>query len=827
MSRRTFPRVTLAGLLAAGLAAPAVAQPPQTAPAPRPKNTLQFSFAIPTRNFDLFAFPGRTLDLTWTYTPAAAVAPAPRPAATPAPCCEAACCDKACPAPTAATPVKVVMAGPARAVAAPPVAVAVRSTAATYRPLGTWYKEVPGAVVSVTFGPDGDTLTARVCGACDGTTASVTLTADCAITRDGTVHGVVTGGDVEVVAGKELPGADRQGLAAAVQGLVDQPFAFRCRPADGGLMVGRVRVAPGKPVPADLLPPDGLLTGKFRHAADGKVPAPKPAPAGEKARPAVSFNGLPVVHERVDYVQDLPVPGFGPPPCPVVPCPSGVPTDTWQVMVGTFGEMLNGPHPAPVPCTPPVIAPTTVCPAPVALTQPGYVQDIMVRTLDEMMNGPQVARVPGYNCVPMASGERRPYPPPAVVSAPVVLAQPRPVPCPPQVVVTAPCPAAPPMAVAPVTYTVPLPPPVAPAMPAVARHNGLPVGTWCREVGPLQTTLTVKDGALTMTATMTAEVDGKTVTQGLVVTADCYATRDGLVGVLTGADLILEGDLPDDQSSDAAKVLAEAGKLHQALADKPFALTCRVVDGCLMVGNVRLAVPKLDGGAYYGLEDGSLVAGRYKPGGEKRTPARKPVKVSTTGGMTLPSPRYLEHHPQYFPPEPAFPLARELAAQEVAAGRCEVAPEPREVVRPAAACDHACPGVGGLVGACPAAAKLTVADVITLAKAGLGDEVIVTQLRLTGSTFVLSIPDLVELRRAGVSNAVILEMQTGEPGGASRLTPERIHGGIMYRPDPNARVQQLLNQSEDLRQVSEQWRRFWFADQPSHLTPDRVHGGTW
>jgi hypothetical protein len=36
-------------------------------------------------------------------------------------------------------------------------------------------------------------------------------------------------------------------------------------------------------------------------------------------------------------------------------------------------------------------------------------------------------------------------------------------------------------------------------------------------------------------------------------------------------------------------------------------------------------------------------------------------------GMTLPSPRYLQHPPQYFPPSPAFPLTRELASQERAA----------------------------------------------------------------------------------------------------------------------------------------------------------------
>lgn len=36
-------------------------------------------------------------------------------------------------------------------------------------------------------------------------------------------------------------------------------------------------------------------------------------------------------------------------------------------------------------------------------------------------------------------------------------------------------------------------------------------------------------------------------------------------------------------------------------------------------------------------------------------------------GQTLPSPRYLQHPPQYFPPSPPFPLSRELASQERAA----------------------------------------------------------------------------------------------------------------------------------------------------------------
>jgi hypothetical protein len=47
----------------------------------------------------------------------------------------------------------------------------------------------------------------------------------------------------------------------------------------------------------------------------------------------------------------------------------------------------------------------------------------------------------------------------------------------------------------------------------------------------------------------------------------------------------------------------------------------------------------------------------------------------------------------------------------------------------------------------------------------------------------------------------------------------------MYSSDPQLRMQELLNQSEDLRQARLEWRRFWMIDQPSHLTPERVHGG--
>jgi hypothetical protein len=47
----------------------------------------------------------------------------------------------------------------------------------------------------------------------------------------------------------------------------------------------------------------------------------------------------------------------------------------------------------------------------------------------------------------------------------------------------------------------------------------------------------------------------------------------------------------------------------------------------------------------------------------------------------------------------------------------------------------------------------------------------------------------------------------------------------LYSPDPQVRVSQLINQSEDLRTIQEEWQRIWFTDHPSHLTPNRVDGG--
>lgn len=47
----------------------------------------------------------------------------------------------------------------------------------------------------------------------------------------------------------------------------------------------------------------------------------------------------------------------------------------------------------------------------------------------------------------------------------------------------------------------------------------------------------------------------------------------------------------------------------------------------------------------------------------------------------------------------------------------------------------------------------------------------------------------------------------------------------IYDADPAVRARQLMYTSENLRQLREEWHRFWFLDQPDHMNPDRVHGG--
>jgi hypothetical protein len=195
--------------------------------------------------------------------------------------------------------------------------------------------------------------------------------------------------------------------------------------------------------------------------------------------------------------------------------------------------------------------------------------------------------------------------------------------------------------------------------------------------------LTIRDTHLSVVVSMT-EDDGRKMV--VTLTGDYHVSRDGghLVGLVTGLDVAKTGGDPD---GDVVRMAKGAAELQTVLADKPFAVSFRVYDGALMVGNVRMPACDDD---LVGLF--AAMGGRYAAG-EKAPP--KPVKV---GGV---------------------PASRPAATPS---------PNARGSVR----------------------------------------------------------------------------VNTAEP---------------------TARMQQLLYQSEDLRQVGNEWRRFWFNDQPSHLTPERIHGG--
>jgi predicted Zn-dependent protease len=50
-------------------------------------------------------------------------------------------------------------------------------------------------------------------------------------------------------------------------------------------------------------------------------------------------------------------------------------------------------------------------------------------------------------------------------------------------------------------------------------------------------------------------------------------------------------------------------------------------------------------------------------------------------------------------------------------------------------------------------------------------------------------------------------------------------GGFPGTRDDNVRMEQMLYASEDLRQIRDEWRRFWFTDMPDHLAPRLIDGG--
>ena len=83
-----------------------------------------------------------------------------------------------------------------------------------------------------------------------------------------------------------------------------------------------------------------------------------------------------------------------------------------------------------------------------------------------------------------------------------------------------------------------------------------------------------------------------------------------------------------------------------------------------------------------------------------------------------------------------------------------------------------------------AGSQMGIADVIQLAKEGRSDDLIINQMRTTASTYQLSTEDLRLLSSNGVSDRVIMEMQSRRPEKAVRYAPAPYRERIIYTPAP-------------------------------------------
>ncbi|HVL15110.1 MAG TPA: hypothetical protein VM529_21240, partial [Gemmata sp.] len=197
---------------------------------------------------------------------------------------------------------------------------------------------------------------------------------------------------------------------------------------------------------------------------------------------------------------------------------------------------------------------------------------------------------------------------------------------PPQYLPPAPALTLPQVAVQTLGFTMPpqVPEGTCPPCPLPASTRPSITGTWVREVGPVVYIIKITPDHLTITTHTATEVeDGKTIADGMVLTADYHLSRDGstLVGLITGVDATLDGELPD--GGEMMHVQGELAALQKAFTDKPFALGVRVYGDALVIGNVRLPVAEGSRADYTPI---AILGGRYRNAGDKMLPKPRAMK---------------------------------------------------------------------------------------------------------------------------------------------------------------------------------------------------------
>jgi hypothetical protein len=188
------------------------------------------------------------------------------------------------------------------------------------------------------------------------------------------------------------------------------------------------------------------------------------------------------------------------------------------------------------------------------------------------------------------------------------------------------------------------------------------IGTWYRDLGAKRCVIAVEHDHMTITLSESREIEGNPVTAHITFTADYHLARDGstAVGLITGVDMSFDGDVPEQETDTMMEAVAE---LRKAMEDKPFAMNCRLYGESLVIGKVRMPEWKDQRE-----QPCSYIAGRYTSAAARPMPKQKVMKTpdaKAIGGAALPGGRYLDgHFPQYYAPDLALPLPRELVAQE-------------------------------------------------------------------------------------------------------------------------------------------------------------------
>jgi hypothetical protein len=170
---------------------------------------------------------------------------------------------------------------------------------------GTWYRDLDGVVISATFAGDELTLCIKRCE--NGHLLTFTLSADYAVTKDGTVHGVVTGADVKFDRESKVPGltmSTAASISAELQATVDCPFAFRIRRTTSGLIVSNLKLT-GEAIDKEAL---AMACGRFKYAADGKLPPVKATSSERSCETPTLLSGRYLKHYQQYFPPEPPQP---------------------------------------------------------------------------------------------------------------------------------------------------------------------------------------------------------------------------------------------------------------------------------------------------------------------------------------------------------------------------------------------------------------------------------------------------------------------------------------------------------------------------------------